>query len=207
MKFKYVIYLLIPFFHPLKPQNFRYIVQNTKDFFNAGGEFFTDPLRFDSKDWLTFSSLIVGTALGFLADNTLKNFSLKNHSSLNDGLFKIDNDSLPADIVIIGGTYLTGWLVNYAQLTWLDHKPVEISAYVPVVTLFIKGATSRSQLLTGRSYNNFRPFRFNIDQSSLPSGHATFAFAFSTIMANFYDNTYWNIARYFVAGLIGTVCV
>jgi hypothetical protein len=63
MKFKYVFYLLILFFQPLNAQDFHYIVNDTKDFFVTGGEFFTVLLHFDSKDWITFSSVTGGTAL------------------------------------------------------------------------------------------------------------------------------------------------
>jgi hypothetical protein len=51
---------------------------------------------------------------------------------------------------------------------------------------------------------DWHPVQFNTDQTSFPSGHATLAFAFSSVMANYLDNAYWKIGWYSIAALVGT---
>jgi membrane-associated phospholipid phosphatase len=121
--------------------------------------------------------------------------------------FNIDSYALPVGITSIAGIYITGWLVNDQSIRNLGVRLTEATTYASILTLFIKGTTGRSRPLTDRSHFDFRPFSFAFDQSSLSSGHATFAFAFSTVMATFYNNTYWKIAWYLAAGLVCTARV
>lgn len=203
MKLKIFVLLLFISCANIQAQDFHYIIKDTKHFFVTGKDVFTAPLHYDETDWIKFSSVVGLTAAGFLLDNSAQSLALHNKSSFNNTLFGIDRYSVQATAVTIGGIYLTGWLVNDPNVRELGVRLIETSAYASIITLFIKGVAGRSRPLTGRSHLDFRPLRFTFDQSSFPSGHATFAFAFSTVMANFYDNIYWKIGWYAIAALIG----
>jgi hypothetical protein len=87
MKIKNLLCLFLLIFNPIEAQNFNYILSDTKNFFVTGENYFTSPLHFDKTDWLTLSSVVGATGVGFLVDNTVKSFTLKNKSSFNDALF------------------------------------------------------------------------------------------------------------------------
>lgn len=178
-----------------------------KDFVNVSADFYTSPLRFDSKDWIKLSAVIgiIGIiGIATLADKEIKNFSQKNQNKFSNGLFSVDKyyyiEFVGASII---GFYGCGLIADNSKLRNLAVKLTEATMLASSLNLITKIVIGRDRPYKQESQYFTNPFTFNNDSNSFPSGHATLAFAYSTVMANEVDNVFWKIGWYSLAGLVG----
>ncbi len=175
-----------------------------KDFFTTGKNLFNSPGKFNSKDWLTFSAVTVATASSFLIDEEVKSFVLDNRNNFSDGLFKIDDYyHLEAVTIITTGTYLYGLASRNEKTRQLGLHLAEASVYAGIINAAIKFITGRSRPFTEEGKSSFGFFNFDFAHTSLPSGHTTLAFAFSTVMANEHKNIFWKAGWFTASALVG----
>ena len=196
------IFLFITIFNSFSFPQFKEIGSDFNRFFRTGEDVLVSPSKWGKTDWLIFSGTIAVTSGTFLVDKHARVFS---KTSFGDKLFSIDNIfnvTIPA--IGIAGIYGCGLIFNDSKIRNLGLQLVESCAYAGIVTTFIKTAAGRSRPYVGKGNMAWHPVQFNTDQTSFPSGHATLAFAVSSVMANYLNNIYWKVGWYTVASLVGT---
>ncbi len=178
--------------------------QDFKNFFKVGGDIATAPLHFDSKDWILFSSTIAVTAVTMAADKGVRSFSLRSRSNLNDNLFNLDKYFfIPTAAVSVFGIYGYGLFAKNDNVRKLGLRLGEATFYASLLDVILKGIIGRRRPEENLGELKFKPFKFDIDKCSLPSGHTILAFSFSSVMAHEVDNIYWKIGWYSFASLVG----
>lgn len=201
MKF-FLFFLLAPSF--LTFSQVDSIVSNdVNQFFCTASSFYTSPLRFDNEDWIKFSSVIGITALSSMVDKDIQELSQRNKNNFTKNLFNIDKYYY---IEFVGGSvvalYGYGLLDNNSQIRKLAVKLTEATILASSITLITKIMVGRGRPYKQDSQYYTNPFSFDNDYNSLPSGHATLTFAYSTVMANEVDNIFWKVGWYSLAGLV-----
>lgn len=201
---KYFLFLFLLPIHFIFAQVDSLIINDFKDFVNVDVDFFTSPLRFDSEDWITLSSIVGITAVATLADKNIKDFSQRNQSDFADDVFSIGKyyytEFVGASIIAFYGFGLIG---GDTKVRRLAVKLTEATLLASSITLITKTVIGRGRPYKQESQYYTNPFTFDNDYNSFPSGHTTLAFAYSTVMANEMDNVFWKIGWYSLAGLVG----
>ncbi|MGH7329919.1 MAG: phosphatase PAP2 family protein, partial [Polyangiaceae bacterium] len=101
---------------------------------------------------------------------------------------------------VLVGFYAYGALADdyEAKTTALDGFSADVIS--ALVTSTIKGIVGRARPNTGLGPHHFRPLQGDY---SFPSGHATGAFAFASVIAAHYDSPWIDATAYGIAGLVG----
>ena len=173
------------------------------DFLKVGGDYFTAPLNFESSDWKNLGITTAMVAGGFFLDNTARSYSQRDHASFKDDLFDIDQYYTTSyGAVATAGIYGFGLLTNNEKVRNVAVQIGESVIYAGIVTVTLKSLVGRSRPYTNRGHANFHPFSIADDKVSFPSGHTTFAFAFSTVMAHQVDDIFWKVGWFGAAGLV-----
>ena len=201
MNLKHII-LFITIFNSFSFSQFKELGSDFNRFFKTGKDVFVAPSNWGKTDWLIFSGTIAVTSGTFLADKHARIFS---KTSFGDKLFSIDNVfNVTIPVIGIAGIYGCGLIFDDPKIRNLGLQLVESYTYAGIVTTVIKSAVGRSRPYVGKGNMDWHPVKFNTDQTSFPSGHATLAFAVSSVMANYLDNIYWKAGWYTIASLVGT---
>jgi len=196
------ISLFITIFYSISFPQFQEIGSDFNRFFKTGEDVLVSPSKWGKTDWLIFFSTIAVTSGTFLVDKHARNFS---KTSFGDKLFSIDNVfNVTIPVIGIAGIYGCGLIFDDSKIRNLGLQLVESCAYAGIVTSVIKTAAGRSRPYVGKGNMDWHPVQFNTDQTSFPSGHATLAFAISSVMANYINNIYWKVGWYTIASLVGT---
>ncbi|MDC1105587.1 phosphatase PAP2 family protein [Prolixibacteraceae bacterium] len=83
---------------------------------------------------------------------------------------------------------ITGWAIKDEKLSVTSQKSFEAIIAAAAIASLMKYATGRARPYTEYNYNHYFPFQKDgKDYRSLPSGHATMAFAFFTPFAENYS--------------------
>jgi len=98
--------------------------------------------------------------------------------------------------------YGYGMIDDNTKIRRLAVKLTEATAYSMVIAEALKIFIGRARPKIEDDQYDFNPLNNNNNYNSLPSGHTTLAFAFSTVMANEIDNTYWKVGWYTLASLV-----
>jgi len=173
------------------------------DFIKTGINLSSDFIKFDKSTQLNFagSALLIGA--GYSLDNNVKNFSQKNLSRFNDGLFSIDKVyGNGYTLAGIGGLYGYGLLFKDKEIRKIGLQTIEAVGYAGTITSVIKSLAGRSRPYNDEGKARFRPIDFNAGHTSFPSGHSTVSFAVSTVLANNTDNTYLKVFYYSASTLV-----
>jgi len=195
------IFLLITIFSSLSFPQFKEIGSDFSRFFRTGENVLVSPSSWGKSDWLIFSGTVAVTSGTFLLDKHARIFS---KTSFGDKLFSIDNVfNVAVPVIGIAGIYGCGLIFDDSKIRNLGLQLVESCSYAGIVTSVIKTAAGRSRPYVGKGNMDWHPVKFNTDHTSFPSGHATLAFAVSSVMANYIDNIYWKTGWYAVASLVG----
>jgi membrane-associated phospholipid phosphatase len=91
---------------------------------------------------------------------------------------------------------------NY-QVRNLALRLTEATAYASLINLATKFVLGRGRPQVNESATNFNLFNTTWEFTSLPSGHSTLSFAYSTVMAKEYQNFFWKFGWYTAAVLVG----
>ncbi|MDR3610908.1 MAG: phosphatase PAP2 family protein [Ignavibacteriaceae bacterium] len=201
MKLKNILLFITLLYSTASPQ-FKEMGSDFNRFFITGKDVFISPSKWDKTDWIVFSGTVAATAGSFLLDDHTRIFS---KSAFGDNLFSVDNAfNVTGPAIAIVGIYGCGLIFDDPKVRNLGLQLVESCAYAGIVTSVIKSAAGRSRPYVGKGNMDWHPVQFNTDQTSFPSGHATLAFAVSSVMANYLDNIYWKIGWYSLASMVGT---
>ena len=166
-------------------------------------ETFSEPVRWDAGDWRK-AGLIGGGVLltGLLLDKPIRDAAQRNRSSSSDDFFKNVEKfgTKQYGLPVLAGFYAYGIFANdyNAKTTALDGLSASIIS--ALVTSGIKGIVGRARPNTGLGPGHFSPFKSDY---SFPSGHATGAFAFASVIAAHYDDVWIDTTAYTIASLVG----
>lgn len=180
-------------------------IQDVEHFFDLGIGLVNAPLSFSTHDWYNTGATFGGTALLFTLDKSAKTFALSNQTVINNNLFSFDKYYGSGYTAIFTATiYGYGLFNENGNIRKLGLNASEALIYSVAITGILKAVIGRQRPYVGVSQLEFKPFSISDDSyHSLPSGHTTVAFAVSTVMANYLDNTYWKIFWYSSAGMVG----
>jgi hypothetical protein len=187
-----------------KKQNvFNVIGNDIKISFEDGIRTFTSPLHFDTKDGLTALGVLTTTALLFTVDDETRDFFAKQKSDFNDHLSDAGYfyGTIYPTLIVGGGLYTYGLFGKDEYTRVTGRMAFESVAIAGLITTLTKSLLGRH-----RPYNNdgsfvFKGPTFNDNFLSMPSGHATVAFALSTTLANRFHNVFASIGLYTLAGI------
>lgn len=201
---RYFFFFFITPFVIISAQTDSIFFSDVNEALRVSGQYFTAPLNYNSKDWITVSSVLGLTAAATLADKDLKIYSQHHRSEISDNVFNIDRyyrlDYAIGSMVLIYGY---GLVAENNSTRKLAVKLAEATALSSVVTLISKVTIGRARPYLNKSNYYTDPINIKDDFNSFPSEHTCLAFAYSTVMANEIDNIFWKIGWFSAAGLVG----
>jgi membrane-associated phospholipid phosphatase len=209
--FLFVTILFFSFSPPLHAQNGNYetrgygktIMCDVNDFFQTGVDLIARPFMWQGEDWLRFGGTFAATGALFLLDETVRDFAQKNQSDFNDGLFGID-DWITGSRALIApsAVYLYGFFARNRKVRTLGLHAAEALIYSAAITQILKISFGRFRPYNDKGNLKFEAFSFSEDKYSLPSGHATAAFALAGVFSEAFDNSVWSVFCYGAASVI-----
>ena len=171
------------------------------DFLHHTGNFVTSPLHYGDEEICDLAKVISITGLSFIVDKEVHNYSQdgKHRSDFLSHLAKIDNyyGDTKYTIILLGGTLLTGVVTSSKEIFNAGFMLSESVLFSNIITQSLKRVIGRERPdFTSNNLHLIGP-NLSLDQyQSLPSGHATTAFALSTVAAGLTKNTYLKILCY-----------
>lgn len=179
------------------------IIQDINHGINDGIKLINSPSNFTSKDWIYLGGIAGVTAGSFFIDKSIRKTVAKNHNGTMDDITDIGHNYGNAVYMILlsGTAYLTGKLIRNNDIAETSRMILETLAYAGIITTVLKVGLGRARPSLDKGPYDFFNFNINNDYLSLPSGHATVAFAVSSVLAAKINNTYASIALYGLAGL------
>jgi membrane-associated phospholipid phosphatase len=162
----------------------------------------SSPLRWDGRDWLTFSAVTMGITALALTDRPVKEEFRR--------LYERNDDELAQQIRRFGGPYsfITIGLFYAGGAVFQAPKPKAVALDATAATLlasgimvpFLKLAVGRDRPNADNGTYAFRPF--SGERSSFPSGESAQAFAVASVIAAHYDQLWIQGTSYGIASLV-----
>jgi membrane-associated phospholipid phosphatase len=163
----------------------------------------TAPLRWDRDDWRNFGLISGGLIVTMAAlDMPIRDAAQRNRSESSDRFFRnIEKfGTKQYGLPVLVGFYGYGALADDYEAKTVALDGFSASILSSLVTSTLKGAVGRARPNSGLGPHHFSPFQGDY---SFPSGHATGAFAFASVIATHYDSPWVDATAYGVAGLVG----
>ncbi|MFH0733824.1 MAG: phosphatase PAP2 family protein [bacterium] len=173
-------------------------------FLEDGASYFTYPLRADSKDWLIFAGLTATTYSFIYADNWVKEkIGRTTALTLNHDFWDIPTTYgivAYANITALS-TYAVGLFTRQNEIRKVGRMLFQSLSYSGITEMGFRMLVERTRPYYNQSQWDFHLFTTNNEFQSFPSGHTAVAFAFSTVLAEYFDTYYSRIAFYGLASL------
>ena len=156
------------------------------------GYLLTEPARWNSGDWLGFAGFAAATGGTMALDRTIDVYSRIDHprssgeKHFEDGVEHLGDFAGLAGV--IGGSALFGFVADNDLAKDVAADSAESSLLSGVFTTFLKEAIGRGRPRGRDGPFHFRPFS---GSASMPSGHATVAFALASTISERFDNRWW----------------
>lgn len=152
------------------------------------------PVRWENNDWLKFGAVIGGTALLMTIDSEVREIALRNKSLANNPALKfgeIWGRGRASEFTALGLTIL-GLLNENRKTVQIGLEVFESFWISHLTTELLKYSFGRARPHTDKGPYNYQLIN-GIEESrkSLPSGHVTHAFSFSSVLAFHVDEWYW----------------
>jgi len=173
------------------------------DSFKDGIKTYSAPLNFNSRDWITTGAVFITTSVLYLKDESLRAYSKKNHSDINDKIYDAGTGygNLITPVVLGGSVYIYGLASSNDFVRVTGRMVFESVLYSGIVTTVLKSVTGRYRPYMNAGSKFFQPLQIDEGKLSFPSGHATVAFAISSVLSNRINNIYASIGLYTIAGV------
>jgi hypothetical protein len=204
-----LVYILLTFnFSVLYSQQkeqgvFETVWKDVKISFNDGINTFSSPARFNNTDWIKTGGVLLTTAAFMSFDKDIRKEFSRNHNDTKDKIADVGNayGNLIFPVIIGGGIYSYGLFNKDEYVRETGRMIFEAIAFSGIITDVTKVIAGRSRPYTERGPYFYNMFTFNEGSLSFPSGHATVAFALSSVLSNRIKNTYVSIGLYSVSTL------
>jgi membrane-associated phospholipid phosphatase len=164
--------------------------------------FFSSCLSWKKKEWLIFAASLLFVLLAFLADGSVRLGASAIHTPVLDALFGFGRwyGRGIATAAIFLGCYLYGLFFLSPDVRRLGIAVAYSYSVAGMLTTGLKSLFGRWRPYTNCGTMKFTPFvAGSNDFLSLPSGHATVAFALSSTMAAMNKNIVWKALWYTIA--------
>lgn len=180
------------------------ILKDLKVSLQDASSFFTAPFRFSSEEWLRTAGAIGGTAALFTVDDRIRHsLSVQGRSSLNGDVWDVPtvygSAYFAAGLSLV--TYTAGALTGDENMRTTGRLLGESLVLAGVPATIVKIVAGRSRPYMGKGAWKFHAFQLSEGSQAFPSGHATVAFAVSTVLAGRIDNSWGRIGLYGLASL------
>ncbi len=175
-----------------------------KSFFEVGRDLFSSPGRFNANDLLVAGAVLGTTAAAIPLDETIRGIALANQMPLLGSIAEADRYyHIESMVITTAAIYIYGSAADEINAKNLGVRLTEAVVYSGIITLASKIIIGRGRPSLGKSSTEFSPLNIDWDYSSLPSGHTTLSFAYSTVMAAEFNNFFWEFGWYTAASLVG----
>lgn len=180
------------------------LTSDIKRFWCDAGDITVSPLSFSANHWLTLGAVLGGTAFIFTIDEPIHRQAKRHQSETASDIVEIGRVYGRGRYVLgfSSSLYLTGLFFNNNDIRKTGFMMVESILFAGGITFAIKGILARSRPYLNEGAFEFNGLEFsNYDMMSMPSGHATFAFAISTVLSAQIKNPLATMGFYTLATL------
>ncbi len=143
------------------------------------------PIRWQKNDLINLGITVGGTAILTLADKPMNEFMFRDQGKFANKLgdFGYRNGKPYASVIVAGGFYATGWIINDEWTK--ETAAILTAAYATsgVLQTAMKKIVGRARPTEGFGNYEFRPFKNDPGFSSFPSGHSQIAFVTAFVLA------------------------
>jgi membrane-associated phospholipid phosphatase len=175
-------------------------------FLYDGASYFTAPAKFSADDWALTGLTVTSTFLLFHLDEYIQEaVSRKDAHTLNDDIWDI-----PTSYGIVSyanifslATYGTGLLTGEDEVRKVGRMMFQSLSYSGIAVMALRMLFGRERPYSGKGAWEFTWFNLDNEVQSFPSGHTTVAFAFSTVLAEYFDTIWSRVLFYGMASLTG----
>ncbi len=175
---------------------------DASNFISDAGDIFSSPLHFGTKEWIITGGIVGSTIAMFPADESIRNFTARQHGRIQDVVMDFGRSyGSTYGFLIAGGIYATGFVIGDDEIRATGRMTVESLIFAGVITSVLKTVLGRSRPYTEEGAYKYRGFQFQTATTALPSGHATVAFALSSVLARRINNTWASVFLYSAAGI------
>ncbi|MEE9429900.1 MAG: phosphatase PAP2 family protein [Melioribacteraceae bacterium] len=207
--FFYLLFLTQLVFSQSKKEHgfFDNFISDTEIFFADGGSFITYPLGMNKTQWLVTAGIGLGTYLLVRNDDYFQErIGRRNMPKLESGVWVFAKEFGVIQYAELAGaaTYTFGYLTKNDDVRVLGRMIVQSLTYSGLTAMFVRMIAGRKRPPFTNNHLEFSGFESNNSFQSFPSGHTTVAFAFSTVLAEYFDTPWTRIGFYGLAGLTAT---
>jgi membrane-associated phospholipid phosphatase len=163
---------------------------------------YSAPLRWSATGWGVFAFFMLALAGSFVVDDMVRHWLATRHNEVWDAVFSFGHwyGTGNATLIAFVFFYMIGILFVAGKLREIGILIAESYVLSGVVTLAVKSLLGRWRPYTDHGSFAFFPLTWGPnDHLSLPSGHATVAFALSSVIAGLYPRRWWQIFWYALA--------
>jgi membrane-associated phospholipid phosphatase len=163
----------------------------------------TGPLHWDADEWRNFGLITGGLAISVaFLDKPIRDAAQRSRSSSADDFFRnIEKfGTKQYGLPVLIGFYAVGAATDDYNAKTVALDGFSASVISSLTTSVFKGIAGRARPNTGLGPHHWN--LFGGDQS-FPSGHATGAFAFASVIAGHYDSPWVATTAYTIASLVG----
>ena len=163
----------------------------------------TGPLHWDADEWRNFGLITGGLAISVaFLDKPIRDAAQRSRSSSADDFFRnIEKfGTKQYGLPVLIGFYGVGLAADDYNAKTVALDGFSASVISSLTTSIFKGISGRARPNSGLGPHHWNPFG---GDQSFPSGHATGAFAFASVIAGHYDSPWVATTAYTIASLVG----
>ena len=173
-------------------------------FLRDGASYFTAPSRFSTDDWALFGLAATGTFLFLNLDESIQDAVSRNNAETLNGDFW----DIPTSYGIVAyaniaslATYGAGLLTGEDEVRKVGRMMFQSLTYSGIAVMLLRTLFGRERPYSGKGAWEFTGISFDNEVQSFPSGHTTVAFAFSTVLAEYFATIWSRLLFYGMASL------
>lgn len=173
-------------------------------FFEDFRDVFSSPAHFDGSDWVRVGAVAgAAVAAALWADEPLQRFSRANRAPFLDDLSSVGDcyGRLSTGYYLGSALYLAGALADDDWTRLTGRAVIEAHTFSLLVTGVLKAVAGRSRPYLNQGNAVFGWFETENSRWSLPSGHATAAFAISSVLSKRIDNPWASGGLFALSGV------
>ncbi|MCS6989876.1 MAG: phosphatase PAP2 family protein [Chloroherpetonaceae bacterium] len=170
---------------PLAAQRKVAVSEDATQAWRNAKEIFSSPFRYQKSQWLVVAGILSLGVSAHVLDEPLREFARERRSRVASFVFSVGEfygSPLGAGL-IGGGLYASGLASGDASTRLSGRAVLESVLYAALLTQILKITIGRSRPYARKGARDFNGLSWTNERWSLPSGHATMAFATSSALA------------------------